>query len=66
MGIPVLPSILTTRQENRGFESAFLLRDAGGDGVEACGILQSPLGNVKHSKVVRVVCVDLDAEKTSR
>lgn len=70
---PVLPSILSKKRPGRGFESVFLIRSGGGDAEgnnshlpEACGILQSPLDVHQHSLVVRIVCVDLESEETSR
>jgi hypothetical protein len=64
---PVLPSILSRKQEGRGFESAFVIGNISKTKqVEACGILQAPLDIHEHSLVVRIVCVDLKKEKTSR
>ena len=60
---PILPGVLSNKRHNRGFESAFVIEREGKE--EGCGILQSPLGDKKHSLIVRVVCVDLAEERMS-
>ena len=57
---PILPRVVGVHMRpNRGFESSFQLPGVSGD-MQACGIMQSPLGPKKHTKIVRICCVSLE------